>query len=134
MLVILAVSSIVMLWGERQVTRHNLALGKLAIAVTLVLGVVFVVLSVLEYLEHLATLSPFQDAYGSIFYTTTTLHGAHLVMGLFMLTYVLLLPHIEPTREPPHKPYHNAAMYWHFVDSMWLFIVIILYVIPNLGR
>lgn len=134
MLILLAASSFVLLWGERQVTRRKIGPGNLAIVVVVIMGLGFIALSVLEYMEHLKHLSPFQDAYGSIFYTTTTLHGAHLVLGLFMLLYVLLLPKIEPRRDPPHRRYHNAAMYWHFVDSMWLFIVIILYIIPNLGR
>lgn len=134
MLIVLALSSVVMLWGERQVTRHRVASGKLAIVVVLLMGLGFIALSVLEYMDHLKSLTPFQDAYGSIFYTTTTLHGAHLVLGMLMLSYVLFLPKIEPTREPPYRPYHNAALYWHFVDTMWLFVVIILYVIPNVGR
>ncbi len=115
-------------------TQRRIGRGKAALGVVIALGLGFIVLSVLEYLDHLKSLSPLQDSYGSIFYTTTTLHGAHLTMGLMMLIYVLLLPQIEPTRDSPHRPYHTAAMYWHFVDTMWLFIVIILYVVPNLGR
>jgi heme/copper-type cytochrome/quinol oxidase subunit 3 len=38
----------------------------------------------------------------------------------------------EPAQHPPHRPYHNAAMYWHFVDIVWVFIVAILYVAPNI--
>jgi cytochrome c oxidase subunit III len=134
MLGVLAASSAILIWGERQITRRRYVAGQIALGFSMLLGLGFIVLSILEYLDHLKTLSPLQDSYGSIFYTITTLHGAHLTLGLLVLGYVLTLPVIEPTRDLPHQPYHNAALYWHFVDSMWLLIVIILYVIPNLGK
>lgn len=133
MLVILELSSGVMYWGEQQIKRMNIWKGKFALVVVQLMGLSFIVLSILEYLDEAKTFSPRLDAYGSIFYTAVTLHGAHLVLGLMMLTYVLLLPGIEPRRELPYRPYHNAALYWHFVDAMWIFIVLIFYGIPHIA-
>lgn len=134
MLMLLLASSVVLHLGEMQIKRRNVGVGMTLLGVTILIGLAFVALSVLEYKEHLQTLSPVADAYGSIFYTTTTFHGAHLTLGLFMLLYVLVLPSVEPRDMTPYRPYHNAALYWHFVDAVWVFVVIILYVIPNLGR
>jgi heme/copper-type cytochrome/quinol oxidase subunit 3 len=80
-------------------------------------------------LQHL---TPRTNAYGSSFYTLTTLHGLHVVLGLLMLIWVLLVPRWEPVRFTPYRPYHNVALYWHFVDTVWIFIVAFLYVIPNI--
>lgn len=132
MLGVLIVSSLVMHWGEKSVKQERYAAGRIAILVTLGLGIIFLVLTYLEYAEHLQHLTPRSDAYGSIFYTITSLHGLHLVLGMLMLTWVLLLPKWEPRLRTPHRPYHNAAMYWHFVDTVWLFVVLILYVSPNI--
>ena len=77
-------------------------------------------------------IQPSTDAYGSIFYAITSLHAAHLMLGPLVLGYVLLLPRIGPNEKPPHHPLKNAAMYWHFVDAVWVAIVAILYVMPNL--
>jgi len=132
MLAILVTSSGVLHWGEGQSKRHNYTVARFTLLGTIALGLLFIALSVLEYMEHLKTLSPREDAYSSIFYTTTTLHGAHLAFGLCMLIYVLILPGAEPRDRSPHQAYHNAALYWHFVDIVWVFVVTILYVVPNI--
>jgi heme/copper-type cytochrome/quinol oxidase subunit 3 len=48
-----------------------------------------------------------------------------------MLIFVLILPKLEPRQFPPYRPYHNATLYWHFVDLVWVFLVTFLYVAPN---
>jgi heme/copper-type cytochrome/quinol oxidase subunit 3 len=89
---------------------------------------------VFEYRDHLKTLKPTTDAYGSIFYTITSFHAAHLILGLLMLCYVFALPEIGPARKPPHRALHNAGLYWHFVDLIWVVVVVLLYVVPNIRR
>jgi heme/copper-type cytochrome/quinol oxidase subunit 3 len=49
-----------------------------------------------------------------------------------MLGFVLGLPRHEPALTPPHRAYHAAALYWHFVDALWVLIVALLYVTPHL--
>jgi len=132
MLIVLVSSSLVLYWGELQVKQEKQRAGLIALGVTILMGIGFLILSVFEYKEHLLTLSPRTDAYGSIFYTIVTFHAAHVTLGLCMLLYVLFLPGIEPRERTPHRPFHNAALYWHFVDTVWVFVVAILYVTPNI--
>ena len=131
MLVVLWASSAVLYWGEKQVKAARYTQGRIALAVTILMGLGFLVLQSFEYYDHLKTLLPTTDVYGSIFYTVTTFHAAHLIVGLSMLSYVLILPALEPVNRPPHRPYHNVAMYWHFVDFIWLLIIVFLYIAPN---
>ena len=86
----------------------------------------------MEYHKHLKHLTPQMNAYGSTFYTITTFHVAHVILGLLMLGYVLILPQVGRTDRPPHRAYSDAALYWHFVDVVWVFVVALLYVLPNL--
>ncbi|HZP63934.1 MAG TPA: cytochrome c oxidase subunit 3 [Terriglobales bacterium] len=132
MLAVLLTSSGVLYWGEQQVKKHRYGAARGALLTTILLGIGFLVLTFLEYSEHLKTLRPSTDAYGSTFYTLTSLHGAHVVFGLLMLCWVMIVPRWEPARRTPHRPYHNVAMYWHFVDTVWLFLVILLYIVPNI--
>ena len=129
MLVLLLASSVVLHLGERAEKAGRTARARMAVAITIAMGLGFIVLQVLEYREHLKTVTPTADAYGSIFYTITSFHGAHLVLGLLMLLYALALPEIGPARKPPHRSLHNASLYWHFVDAVWLFLWPIFYLI-----
>ncbi len=132
MLIILLASSGVVYWGEERVKEGGYQKGRIALTGTILLGLVFLVLSAFDYKEHMKDVIPQSDAYGSIFYTIVTFHVAHLCLGLLMLLFTLFLPKYEPRRWPPYRPYHNAAMYWHFVDFVWVFIVFFLYVAPNI--
>jgi heme/copper-type cytochrome/quinol oxidase subunit 3 len=134
MLAILVTSSAVLHWGERQDRSGRSSAARAAVGLTVALGAIFLAVQTLEYRNHLRDLQPTTSAYGSIFYTITSVHAAHLILGLLMLVYVLLLPEIGPGSKPPHRPLHNASLYWHFVDLVWLIIVGLLYVAPNLGR
>jgi cytochrome c oxidase subunit 3 len=132
MLVVLLVSSVVLHWGERQVKKASYGSARLALGLTILVGFGFLALSALDYREHWRTLTPYSDSYGSIFYTIVSFHAAHVIVGLLILAYVLVLPRYAPTAESPYRPYHVAAMYWHFVDVVWIFVVAILYVGPHL--
>ena len=83
-------------------------------------------------MDHWKTLAPYSDSYGSIFYAITTLHAAHVVAGLMLLAFVGVLPRFGETRGTPHQAYETIAMYWHFVDVVWILVVLLLYIIPNI--
>ena len=131
MLAILASSSLVMMWGERLVKQGRYRLARGAVVGTIVMGLVFLAVQVSEYMDHWKTLTPLTDSYGSIFYTITSFHGLHVIVGLLLLSYLSILPNYGPTPLPPHRPYRVVALYWHFVDVIWFFVVLLLYVIPH---
>ncbi|HET9792446.1 MAG TPA: cytochrome c oxidase subunit 3 [Candidatus Angelobacter sp.] len=131
LLAILVASSFVLHWGERQVKKGLHVKARIIMAVTFVMGLGFLALQAFEYLDHWKSLYWDSDSYGSIFYTITTFHAAHVIVGLLVMAYVLVLPYNSDSPESPYRPYHVAALYWHFVDVVWLFVVIILYAIPN---
>lgn len=132
MLGVLLASSAVVHWAQKRLERGGSALARLAIVVSLCLGATFLGLQGVEYAEKLRELAPQTSAYGSLFYTMTSIHGLHVLLGMAMLAYVLFLPRIDENGKPPHRALKNAAMYWHFVDVVWIFLVAIVYVAPHL--
>jgi len=131
MLAVLLGSSLVLHWGEKQVKKGKHRTGRIALGITILMGFAFLFLSAFEYLSHWKELTPYSDSYGSIFYTIVSIHAAHVIVGLIMLIYTLILPRYGPALRSPYRPYHVAALYWHFVDIIWVFVVGLLYVMPN---
>lgn len=131
MLGVLTTSSLVIFWGDRMVERGRYKRARAAVATTIFLGLIFLTIQAFEYTDHWKTLTPLTDSYGSIFYTITTFHAAHVIVGLLMLSYLAILPNYGPTKLPPHRPYRVVSLYWHFVDIIWFFVVLLLYVIPH---
>ena len=132
MLAVLLSSSGVLYWGEQQLKKRRYGAARLALIGTILLGILFLVLTVFDDMEELKHLTPQTDSYGSIYYTITTLHASHVTFGLLMLIWVLVMPRWQPAVYTPHRPYQNVAMYWHFVDTVWIFIVALLFVAPNI--
>lgn len=131
LLAILLSSSVVLIWGEQRVKIGNELAGRLALWGTVLLGLIFLLLQAFEYTSHWKDLTPYSDSYGSIFYAITTLHALHVIAGLLMLSYVGILPRYGKTVGSPHRVYSTVALYWHFVDFVWIFIVLLLYVVPH---
>jgi cytochrome c oxidase subunit III len=134
LMAILLASSAVLMWGEHQVKKAHFAAGRIALWISVLMGIGFLALQGFEYSVEWKDVTPYSDTYGSIFYTITTLHAAHVIAGLVMLMYIGVMPRYGDTRRTPHKPYKTAALYWHFVDVVWVFIVLFLYIIPNFQR
>ncbi|HVV49463.1 MAG TPA: cytochrome c oxidase subunit 3, partial [Polyangia bacterium] len=115
LLAILVVSSGVVWLAEHSLRRGHPVAARLLVILTLLLGLGFLAVQGLEYRNHLRELRPTDGAYGSLFYVITSFHGLHVIVGLLMLAFVACLPTLTPA-ESPHRPLHNAALYWHFVD------------------
>jgi cytochrome c oxidase subunit III len=131
LLVILLASSLVLKWGEERAKVGSFGAARLAVWFTVLLGFVFLLLQTVEYISHWKDLTPYSDSYGSIFYAITTLHALHVIAGLLMLCFVGILPRYGSTIGTPHRVYSTVALYWHFVDVVWILIVALLYIVPN---
>ena len=89
-----------------------------------VLGVFFLAGQVIAWRQlaasgvYLAT-----NASSSFFYLFTAAHGLHLAGGIVVLTWVLMRP---PRRLTQGTATEVAAMYWHFMDGVWVFLFLLL--------
>lgn len=96
------------------------------LATAWVMGAVFLVGHVLEWHELWPEVRPTTDAYGSAFYTITGFHALHLLVGLIVVGY-LWFGSVTDRYGAGHPALHNGALYWHFVDAVWVFVFGILY-------
>ncbi|HEY8259351.1 MAG TPA: cytochrome c oxidase subunit 3 [Gemmatimonadales bacterium] len=128
---VLLASSVTMWWAESGIRGGNTRRLTLGLAVTIVLGAAFLAIQGVEY-SH-ARFTPRTDAHGSLFYIVTGFHGAHVLVGLLILAFVLaraLRGHFRPDRRVAVTV---AGMYWHFVDLVWLAVFTSLYLAPRLA-
>ena len=129
--VILIVSSVAMWFGESGIRRGTQWQLRAGLAITFALGLVFLSLQGLEYSR--AAFTPATDAYGSLFFTITGFHGAHVAAGLIMNAVVQVRAWLGHFTAERHLAVTNVAIYWHFVDVVWLVVFLSLYLTPRWG-
>jgi heme/copper-type cytochrome/quinol oxidase subunit 3 len=118
--------------ADRGIRRGNRTVLRIGLAVGWLLGATFLALQLgLEWPEKLGEFTPTTDAYGSLFFTLTGFHGLHVAVGLLMSLWVQVRSWRGAFDEHRHVSVQNFAMYWHFVDTVWLFVLLTLYVSPN---
>jgi heme/copper-type cytochrome/quinol oxidase subunit 3 len=128
--VILLLSSGAMWWAESGVRHGAQGRLRLGLLITLGLGIVFLAIQMVEYSNKHFT--PATDAYGSLFFTITGFHGAHVAVGLIMVAVVALRAWLGHFTERRHLAVTNVSLYWHFVDAVWLAVFTSLYLSPRL--
>jgi len=100
------------------------------LAITLLLGVIFIGGQIYEYyafiVEEGFTIT--EGAYASAFYGLTGLHGLHVTMGAVLLGIVFVRAIYGQYSAERHTSVSTASMYWHFVDVVWVFLVVVLYI------
>lgn len=129
--VILISSSFTLLLGEHQYKKGNIKSLKIWLIVTIVLGLIFLVGQGKEYwrLYH-ENVTVGNSVFGTSFYTLTGFHGLHVFIGLIILSIVLLLTYLGDF-DKPSGTISTVAIYWHFVDIVWIFVFTVVYVLPH---
>jgi cytochrome c oxidase subunit 3 len=111
--------------------HHALILGdrrghKLGLLLTILLGMLFTSIQAYEYIH-----APFAfkgNIYGATFFMATGFHGFHVLVGTIFLTVCLIRANRGDFTPRQHFGFEAAAWYWHFVDVVWLFLFVSIYV------
>lgn len=127
--VILVLSSVPMWWAERTVRRGRMGLFNILLLIVLVMGTAFLIIEATEWSHQ--SFTPATDAYGSIFYTITGFHFAHVTLGLLMTIELLYRSWAHRINEARSIAVKNVAAYWHFVGLIWVFLFFTIYITPR---
>jgi len=114
-------AEIAMAHGDRKAFLRNTA-------ITLVLGIAFLV-GVVGVEWQIAPFGTADGAAASIFYTLTGFHAFHVLTGVIFLAVVLRNGAHGLYSPEKHWAVEAAAVYWHFVDVVWIFFYPALYLI-----
>jgi heme/copper-type cytochrome/quinol oxidase subunit 3 len=129
---VLLPSSLPVMWAERGIRkgqRWRLRIGLLA---TLIMGSTFLALQGMEYASKLKMFTIRTNVYGSLFYTITGFHGTHVTVGLLMVGWLLAAALRGSFGRRRHERVRLTAIYWHFVDLVWVGILFTVYLSTRL--
>ena len=127
---VLLLSGTTVTWAHHALQHNDRSGAKLGLLLTILLGMGFTALQVIEY-SH-AGFTYDGTLYGSAFFMATGFHGAHVVIGTIFLAVCLMRLMMGGMTPKHHLGFEFAAWYWHFVDVVWLFLFAFVYVAPYL--
>ncbi len=101
------------------------------IGLTLVLGVLFVVLQWFGFKELWVQNIKFTGSAGAgqFLYVIFGLHALHVIGGIITLLVMLLKAFFGKTKLYSSVPVEVMATYWHFVDILWIYLLVFFIVI-----
>lgn len=123
---ILLCSGTTVTWAHHSLIHGDRVGLKQGLWATIALGVLFSCIQAYEY-----AVAPFGfggNTYSSAFYMATGFHGFHVLIGTIFLAVCLYRAYIGHFTPRQHFGFEAAAWYWHFVDVVWLFLFVAIYV------
>jgi heme/copper-type cytochrome/quinol oxidase subunit 3 len=133
MTVVLWSSSIPVHLAESAIEKGNQRVLKAGLALGWVLGATFLFITVgVEWPAKLKDFGPTTNAYGSLFFTVTGFHAAHVAVGLLFSLWTQVRAWRGAFDEKRHLTVQNFTMYWHFVDIVWAFVLATIYLSPRI--
>jgi cytochrome c oxidase subunit 3 len=124
---VLVSSSFTMHWALEGARRGNRRAMQVGLLTTALLGLTFLSVQINEYV-HIG-FAPSDNAQGTIFYGLTGLHGAHVFVGLTLLTFATTRAFRGHFTPKEHRGVEVPGIYWHFVDVMWIVVYSTVYLL-----
>lgn len=127
---VLLLSGTTVTWAHYALDDDNMEEMAQALGITVLLGFAFTLLQAYEY-SH-ASFKFTDGIYPSNFYLTTGFHGLHVIIGtIFLLVNYFRAKSGHFKKGNGHLGFEFAAWYWHFVDVVWLFLFVFLYILAR---
>ena len=125
--VILIISSVTVQLSLRSIRSGNHSRSTVWLGVTILLGILFLSLQLYDYSQLGFGLK--DGVFGTLFYVMTGIHMAHVIGGVVFLSLVFgqdRRGRLSPTH---HDPLAAGAIYWDFVDVVWLLLFTTFYLL-----
>ncbi|MHA6334208.1 cytochrome c oxidase subunit 3 [Qipengyuania sp. CAU 1752] len=123
---ILLCSGTTVTWAHHALLHGDREGLKKGLWATILLGILFTCIQAYEY-----AVAPFAfggNNYSSAFYMATGFHGFHVLVGTIFLIVCLVRTYKGHFTPRQHFGFEAAAWYWHFVDVVWLFLFVAIYI------
>ncbi len=128
--VIVICSSITMMLALRSFKERQMSQYRMLMIATMVLGVAFIALQIIGFQQLWAKGITLQGNVSySFLYIIVGLHALHVVGGVIALIVMSLMAFSRSKRVYTAVPLEIMSTYWHFVDILWLYLLVFLLLI-----
>jgi cytochrome c oxidase subunit 3/cytochrome o ubiquinol oxidase subunit 3 len=127
---VLLMSSLTMVLADNAFQKNDQRQGRIWLIGTALLGITFLAGQVFEFTEFVheglkISTSPF----GSSFYMLTGFHGLHVAGGVLLLSLLVAFSFRGRLSNDQGMNVELTALYWHFVDIVWIVIFTVVYLL-----
>jgi cytochrome c oxidase subunit 3/cytochrome o ubiquinol oxidase subunit 3 len=124
-------SSFFIVLAEHAIEHGKMAAFKLWWAITMVLGIIFLTGTGLEWKKLIVEdhLTIHTNLFGTTFYSLVGLHASHVIVGLLMMLTVMVFSLFGLVQQKHAERVKTLALYWHFVDAVWIVVFTVVYVV-----
>lgn len=131
---ILLVSSLFSVLAINGLHQHNLKSVVFWLGATVLFGFAFLLLEIYEFSHYTQLGHTFtKSAFSSSFYALVGFHGAHVIFGITWIAIITLQVRKKGLNAVTAPKVYVAALYWHFIDVVWVFIFTVVYLMGKVG-
>jgi len=123
--ILLLYSSYLVTYSHKAMVSHLWKDSQVGLFLAILCGIFFIGVQGYEYVA--APFSINDSVYGSVFYILTGCHGLHVLIGTIFLTVCFVRNELKHFTSDHHLGFEVAAIYWHFVDVVWIFVYLFVY-------
>jgi cytochrome c oxidase subunit 3/cytochrome o ubiquinol oxidase subunit 3 len=129
--VFLLSSSLTIMIAERALVRRAMGAFNAWWGLTILLGLIFLLGTAREWHKLITVdgLTISTNLFGTTYYSLVGLHATHVVVGLIMLITVLIFSAMGSLHPKHTDRVETLALYWHFVDAVWVVVFTVVYVV-----
>lgn len=138
--IILLTSSLTIVLAISAIKHGEKARSVLFQAITIVLGVAFLVNKYVEWSDHirhgfypdspeLLAMGHGKTLFFGLYYVMTGIHGLHVLIGIGVIGFVMALTIRGTVSSTDYIKLENTALFWHLVDVIWIYLFPLFYLI-----
>ena len=126
-------SSLTIVLAEKAIHRGQIKNFGIFWFLTIALGIIFLIGTAREWyrLIYHEGLTISSSLFGTTFYSLVGLHAFHVIVGATGLTIILILTILGFVTREHTERIGVFAMYWHFVDAIWVVVLSVVYFITK---
>jgi cytochrome c oxidase subunit III len=129
---IFLLSSSLTIWlAERALVRRAMGTFNAFWGITILFGAIFLAGTAREWYKLITVdgLTISTNLFGTTYYSLVGLHAIHVIVGLILLLAVFVFSLMRALRPEDTKRIEVLALYWHFVDCVWVVVFTVVYVV-----